>query len=533
MRKSIALITLASTASGKIIWPSKWDELEDLYTSMSGYQKQGFADSVNPCTFGSNVQGRQNSAEWIRTAFHDMATHDAKAGTGGLDASIFYELSRPENVGTAFENTFGFFSGYYSPRMSASDLIALGVATASGACGGPKIKLRGGRVDAIKAGPAGVPEPSTNLADTTATFAKAGFSKQDMIAMVACGHTLGGVHSVNFPDITEIPKDPNNDTVLGFQKDNSQIHNGVITEFLNGKTKNPLVVAANNTLNSDKRIFSSDRKFMTKLANKQVFQSTCGDIFTRMIDAVPKSSKLTEVIEPFDVKPYVSELSMNKKGDLSFKGRVRFRTTKGTGRNPDDLSVKLVYADASGKTKTTITAKRANFQGGLTIGLHGEEFVSFEFDATIKAKTGISKFWIQETSKAGGKTITHDNQGSGGYPVDDTVLYQLQQSCFKTDSIVGGMIPVVATAMVREQRSSDPLTLKIVHKVPRKNVVVPQLKVESIPFKATGKKMNGWVTYKAEAKVKDFTTFDITLGGKRPASVDFQRTGAMPETCAS
>ena len=29
-------------------------------------------------------------------AFHDMATHNADDGTGGLDGSIVYELGRPE-----------------------------------------------------------------------------------------------------------------------------------------------------------------------------------------------------------------------------------------------------------------------------------------------------------------------------------------------------------------------------------------------------------------------------------------------------
>jgi hypothetical protein len=29
-------------------------------------------------------------------AYHDMATHDATTGTGGLDGSIVFELDRPE-----------------------------------------------------------------------------------------------------------------------------------------------------------------------------------------------------------------------------------------------------------------------------------------------------------------------------------------------------------------------------------------------------------------------------------------------------
>jgi hypothetical protein len=32
----------------------------------------------------------------IEQAYHDMATHDIDSGTGGLDASIAYELDRPQ-----------------------------------------------------------------------------------------------------------------------------------------------------------------------------------------------------------------------------------------------------------------------------------------------------------------------------------------------------------------------------------------------------------------------------------------------------
>lgn len=35
----------------------------------------------------------------LRLVFHDAATFDERAGDGGADASVFYELSRPENKG--------------------------------------------------------------------------------------------------------------------------------------------------------------------------------------------------------------------------------------------------------------------------------------------------------------------------------------------------------------------------------------------------------------------------------------------------
>ncbi|KAM5354777.1 hypothetical protein ACJ41O_001423 [Fusarium nematophilum] len=524
------LVLAPLATASQLVWPSKWDEIEDLYTMLSGFNRRGFSDGkrLEPQYW---LKGT-NSAEWIRTAFHDIATHDAKAGTGGLDASIFWELDRPENVGSAFNNTFSFFSGFHNTRASASDLVALGVVVATGACGGPKMPFRAGRIDANKAGPAGVPEPHTNLADTLAAFTKAGFTKQDMVAMVACGHALGGVHSVDFPDITGIPADPNNDTSVPFQKDVSHFHNGVVTEFLSGKTKNPLVVASNNTLNSDKRIFNSDRATMKKLATKAGFDTMCADVFTRMIDTVPKSVKLTSVIEPYDVKPYIDELSLDSKGNLRFKGAIRLRVTKGSGRNPDDLAVKLVYADRNGKGKVVVPTTRPNWQAGLTIGLSGEQFVSFEFDTTIKGTSGISKFWVQETVPSTKVTKTHDNQKTGGYKVGDTVLYQLSQSCLKVDALATGAAPMVVTAMVRENRASDPLTLKVTRKVPRRGVAVPQLKTELTQFKATGKKSNGWVAYQAKTKVSEgFERFDIALGGSKPTAVEFLNAASMPTTC--
>jgi hypothetical protein len=80
------------------------------------------------------------------------------------------------------------------------------------------IQLRVGRVDATKAGPSGVPGPFDSLAVATAAFANAGFSRTDMIQAVyvlatksqltitdhmhsACGHSMGSVHEVDFPDI--------------------------------------------------------------------------------------------------------------------------------------------------------------------------------------------------------------------------------------------------------------------------------------------------------------------------------------------
>lgn len=58
-------------------------------------------------------------------------------------------------------------------------------------CGGKYIPFRPGRVDAVQADPTtGVPEPSTNLEETLDEFERAGFNREDAIALTTCGHTM-------------------------------------------------------------------------------------------------------------------------------------------------------------------------------------------------------------------------------------------------------------------------------------------------------------------------------------------------------
>jgi hypothetical protein len=53
--------------------------------------------------------------------------------------------------------------------------------------GGPSIPFRGGRIDAAAPNAPGVPQPQEDLATHTATFKRQGFSKTEMIGLVACG----------------------------------------------------------------------------------------------------------------------------------------------------------------------------------------------------------------------------------------------------------------------------------------------------------------------------------------------------------
>ncbi|KAE9405981.1 heme peroxidase [Gymnopus androsaceus JB14] len=183
-----------------------------------------------------------------------MSTHDIDDGTGGLDASIKYELDRAQNVGVGMEASLVDFADFQAPLFSMSDLIALGVVLGVAACGGPIISYSGGRVDATVAGPETVPEPQQDLAThIVESFRLQGFNVTEMINLVACAHTLGGVRQVDFPLIVT-----DNEVEVATFDTTVAFDNVVVSQYLQNTTENVLVVDPNVTTRSDFRIFSSD-----------------------------------------------------------------------------------------------------------------------------------------------------------------------------------------------------------------------------------------------------------------------------------
>lgn len=482
---------------------------------------------MTPCSFGGNIADRQFAAEWIRTAFHDVATADVAAGTGGLDGSIWFELDRAENAGSAFNNTFSFFANLYSARASAADLLAMSVVVANAGCGGARMPFRAGRVDAVEAGPAGVPEPDTPLEVTRARFANAGFSEADMIKLVACGHTLGGVHSRNNPHITAL--DPTPDTVTGFDSTSDSFDNRVAAEYLVGNTTNPLVVGRNETLNSDARIFASDgNSTMTELGRtNDGFRTACAAVLTRMIDTVPAAVQLTEPIEAVDVKPYV-DLAYGGNGSITFSGWVRVRTTAGTGRDTGDLAVHLRYTDRNGSNPVEVPAVLD--AGGATYGLWEETFAWYRFETAVSAASGISGFLIYLTTPSMDSTAIHRNGGSG-YPLDDALLYQASESCVNRTSVAGERTFTV-TAAVRVHRAADTLAMDLVKLVRRQGIVHRRLEVETVELAPTGEATkNGYVLFQGRARLATSgwsTSFDLVLGGEKEVRINFLKTQSCP-----
>jgi L-ascorbate peroxidase len=92
----------------------------------------------------------------LRLAFHDAGTYDVKTHSGGAHGAIHLleEMARAENAGwsRACVDLLVQVKERY-PRLSWSDLVAVGGAAAVQECGGPVIRVGLGRVDATEPAP--------------------------------------------------------------------------------------------------------------------------------------------------------------------------------------------------------------------------------------------------------------------------------------------------------------------------------------------------------------------------------------------
>ncbi|KAJ6596113.1 heme peroxidase [Mycena sp. CBHHK59/15] len=375
---TLALLASMSLASVQAyVWPSP--QLDALEAMRWDQNRFGIAPLITPCTlfiFGPANSGRSNAADWIRTAYHDMATYNITDGTGGMDASIRFaeEQARPENAGDGFGNTLNVLQAVSNRYVSIADALALRAIMAVENCGGPEIAFRGGRVDAAVPNQPGVPEPQEGLDSHIGSFSRQGFTKEEMIGLVACG----------------------------------------ATEYISGTTQNPLVVGLNDTTNSDKRIFGSDgNATMEAFAQSpDLFASTCANLFARLLDTVPKGVQLTDVITPLPVKPNTIKLIYDAATEtIAFSGEVRLWDV------PANLSrvVRMLWDDRSGSTST---ANNITLSAGSIIHIGSRHTATWYFfnPFPLSASSGVSSIRFVVERKL------EDQQGNGFAVKDDLVF---------------------------------------------------------------------------------------------------------------
>ncbi|KAF8194048.1 heme peroxidase [Mycena galopus ATCC 62051] len=431
------------------IWPSpQLDRLEDMR-----FGRNPLLPFIRPCTqfHGGPKTGRANVADWIRTAYHDMATHNIADGTGGMDASIRFaaEQARPEDVGDGFSNTLSDVLDISDRYASIADVLALAAISAIENCGGPQIAFRGGRIDAGVPNSPGVPQPQDTLNSHIASFARQGFTQKEMIGLVACGHTFGGVQHAPFPDIVPQVNDPNNtQSAVHFDSTFVQFDNNVATEYISGTTQNPLVVGLNDTTNSDKRIFGSDGNATMRsfASSPQLFASTCADLFARMLNTVPKGVQLTEVLTPLPVRPDIDLILAGNV--LQFSGTVRLWNVT------DDPSriVRLLWNDHLGHTHNATLALEDSGPGQPQWYLFAEDFLALDPAAGVTTM----RFNVNGTL---------EDQGGRGFPVQDDVVFS-SSSCFNPDGTgrvdIGVRTSIKPTRVYLQAQTRDSVNRPIV-----------------------------------------------------------------------
>ncbi|KAG7450055.1 heme peroxidase [Guyanagaster necrorhizus] len=502
-------------------WPSNIDYLEGVMYQQAGYRRFGVIDGVTPCSFSSEGEGKQAAAEWVRTAFHDMITHNAADGTGGMDASIMFEMDRPENPGSAFNSTMNFMINFYNIQTSMADLFALAVYAAVRACGGPRLSMRGGRVDATGPGVAGVPEPTDDLETIVAQFATAGFNTTEMIQMVACGHSLGGVHGIDFPDITG---DNSSTNFVHFDSTFSSFDSAIVTDYLGGATGNPLVVGPEGS-NSDLLVFTADgNATMRSISDALSFSNTCQAILQRMIDVVPSSVTLSAIIDSIPIKPVAIQLTFDSSGTLAFTGEIRVLISD---RDDTELTVQLHYADHDGDIPSNNTISTAEIHS--TGYGYDAEFKFYAFSAAVP--NGISSFNISVAPSSGGEE-TYDNGGSG-YPIQDNIIFLSSHSCLVQETDANGNWNLTAVAAVRNDESLTNPSFDVVVKTPRIGIPVPSLAVESSAMEVWNTDAyKGFTLYTGHFSLPIYswsTTFDVTVG---EYSDSFKFSTALSGTCS-
>ncbi|XP_006457946.1 hypothetical protein AGABI2DRAFT_199045 [Agaricus bisporus var. bisporus H97] len=426
-----------TSVSAGYSWPSpQYEALETFLYEGRRYDGSNLASLQHPCKNRSDT-GASIGAEWLRLAYHDVSTRDAEAGTGGLDGSIAYELDREENAGQAMSASLADFESFSNKYVSRSDVIAAGTIFAVASCGGPIIPFRGGRFDAVTAASSSfsVPEPFQDFQTHLDMFRRQGFSQTEMITLVACGHTIGGVRNTDFPHIVSPKGDSEKPTLENFDP-SPQYDNLVVQQYLDGSTNNPLVVHPNKTITSDFRIFSSDnnatmkRRAAFNLSSPDAYLNSCRTVLEKMLNMVPSNVALTDEIRLLQEKVFNVQLTLEH-GELVFKASLRLAQSVGSTPSKGRV-VRMFWCNRYGDDKDCSTNANVVFQAASTQDSPeispiterlGYYFINHQFVVKVDPSKSISLFWFESDEHDGSTPKIIDNGGSGYQFDQDRILY--------------------------------------------------------------------------------------------------------------
>ena len=167
----------------------------------------------------------------------------------------------------------------------------------------------------------------------------------------------------------------------------------VLGEYLNGTGNKggPLVMSYNDTMNSDKRLYESDKNatMHALFAQGIGFLATCADLMGRAINTVPAGVQLSEPIAVMPVKPLNVTYDFRDDGKLMLSGKIRILTPAGSS-TPRSLTLRV----SDNETELESEAET----GSSAFGRSGSEYgitTYFPFSLSGPAIQNATSFSVQ------------------------------------------------------------------------------------------------------------------------------------------
>ncbi|KAI9208368.1 heme peroxidase [Polychytrium aggregatum] len=505
-----ALALLALTTTAWAANPPIFVDTEKLLYQMTNVQ-DGLFNLVSTCSNNLGA-GRSTAAEWLRTLFHDASDYNTATKTGGVDGSIQFqeELSRPENAGAAIPTAINQFKNFVSPGVTMADLIALGAIQAIRVCGGPKVLFRPGRPDALGPGTLSPPNPNDNVTTHGQLFSRMGFSQQDMIALIACGHTIGFVHGIDQPEIIA------NGTNVSLDKTPYAFDNAVAYEYVNNIPQNPLTTGPTLPRSSDANIFNLDNKVtVTNFANNpSAFQSSCLDVLQRLADLVsPDVTLLDPLIPPGSVGITSRQVAYTNGSINLITNVVAYNLVD----YPNKV-VTLLYNDTTGTTHSSVLSLQPKV---LTATFTSTE--TYSVTLPIDPASGIVS--IAARVDIGNQTYMGDNNGTW-YAVDANSMVNTDLTCSVLLPPINGMQAngVNGTLLAKVLSPSQSVQIPVYI-----NNGVPHPPLNATPITLTPAAPQGYQFYSFNISEngRGFPIFNITINSNTGAQLDLN-TNAGP-----
>ncbi|KAF9260910.1 hypothetical protein L218DRAFT_871258, partial [Marasmius fiardii PR-910] len=250
---------------------------------------------------------------------------------------------------------------------------------------------------------------------------------------------------------------------------------------------------------------------------------TCIDLFTRMINVVPKGVTLSDdEIEPWDYKVGEARLSVAKNTDkLLMSTTLRLLNPKDNPKR----QVKLVWVDKRGgcseRSCSVLATKFTPITGSTLFSKgFGKTAIQYSFSVNnIDPAKSIGKFWFEIDEKDGHKTTTVNNDDGKGYVIpQDDVLFDVTRSTLFSNADNTNFTSEIVIAVKDNLSGKAPINVETVD-----SYTAPlKFEVHEAKLDKNFKKTAGYNFFSLTPPTPKVNAFDVYYGNVAPQNMRVQ-----------